>query len=656
MFIHITLQTILSFLLSYASFVFVYISFIKRQDFHLLNLFYFLTLVAFTGASIYKLFFSLKKSFQKNNKIKSFIKDKKFFFLLALCLLSLIINFFNVKTQYDKGMFFDEATQLTFSFNKDPIKISYKQQQPPLDYYFSAFSGNLFGFNKFAVRFHATFFYLLLSFIISLIFYFFTSSLWISFIGSSLFLSNHLIKFFSIYGRPLSLSLLTGFLFLFFYLSYSMKDKLKYKTSFLSLCASQYLFIMSVGLQPVIFTISLFCSSFLFLFKNKKNIFRNLFFSNILTAFLTLPFYIQMYRDGVNGYKFKAFSIDIVKSYIEKFDAFYFIETYFFNFYTGFSFLFLFTLIGLFYLILFKKRSLNSNLLIVFGSLVFFPVIYDFTFHAIISWTLNSWYIITFSLSLILFIVLALKEFNHFLKHKSYKNYVIYLIFSFFIFSSLFQIVDTKNQAKFNFLHHNGDIIKKIYKYIQKIGQRQDMALTISLTPLLDFRKDHLSYFEKFYNKKEISIVVNYLHDKLFYYINNSYFKKNQKIFFLINIKYNNDYTFKMSLDLFGNYLKEGDFILFQLVLPETEKEKYYIDFLYKFKKRTLKKYRGSLLETLMYYAHKNNKKKEFDDLFQEYKGIDFSYVTESYPSRFKDQKLEFEKRLNLLKKLRPNK
>ena len=38
--------------------------------------------------------------------------------------------------------------------------------------------------------------------------------------------------------------------------------------------------------------------------------------------------------------------------------------------------------------------------------------------------------------------------------------------------------------------------------------------------------------------------------------------------------------------------------------------------------------------------------------MFQEYKKIDFSQDTEVYPSRFEDQKLEFEKRLNYFKKL----
>ncbi|MCZ0932788.1 MAG: hypothetical protein OXJ52_06530 [Oligoflexia bacterium] len=275
--LNIVLQSVLAFLLSYASFVSIYVSLIKRKDLSLLTGFYILTLFSFAVFSIYQLFF-FKQSPQKNLKPKKWHKNKKALALAFLCFFSFFAGFFNIKTQYSRGMFFDSANQFSRSLSQNPINRSAKEQQPPLDYYFSAFSAYMFGFSKFAVRFHAIFSYLLLACIISLIFYFFSSSLWISLIGSSLFLINHLIRLLSLYGRPLSLGLLTGSLFLFFYLSYCDKDRLKYKVSFFSVCSSQYLFIMSVGLQPVILALSLFLSAVLVLFKSKRNIFLSLFF------------------------------------------------------------------------------------------------------------------------------------------------------------------------------------------------------------------------------------------------------------------------------------------------------------------------------------------------------------------------------------------
>ena len=201
---------------------------------------------------------------QKNGNEKargSSLKNRTFWILLIICLISLCIGFFNVWTQYQRGTFFDELTQLIRATKSNIILRAGSQQQPPLDYYFSAFVSELWSQqSKFTLRFHAIFSYLLLSFIIPLGLYRFCSSFIGSIIGSILFLTNHLVYLHAVYARPLSLSLLTGFLFLFFYLSYC--DSKSKKMSLFPVISSQFLFVMSVGLQPVILIVSLFLSLF----------------------------------------------------------------------------------------------------------------------------------------------------------------------------------------------------------------------------------------------------------------------------------------------------------------------------------------------------------------------------------------------------------
>ena len=268
--LYFVMQGILSALLCYASLVSLYISFIKNKQFDLLTFFWTLTLVILASLSVYKCY-----KFVKNitSSLSSFFKNKTFP-LLMICLINLCIGLFNVSTQYSRGVSQAEMVQFDMSLlSTNIIKTSEMQQQPPLDYYFSAFSQTLFGENKFAIRFHTMFFYLLLSLILPLGIYFFCSSFRITIIGSLLFDISHLIRLHAVDARPLCLALLTGFLFLFFYLSY-----LNNKKPLFPVFVSQYLFVVSIGLQPVTFDY-LFISLFFLAssFQTKKLSLKNCF-------------------------------------------------------------------------------------------------------------------------------------------------------------------------------------------------------------------------------------------------------------------------------------------------------------------------------------------------------------------------------------------
>ena len=666
--IYFLLQIFLSLLLYYASFVSIYISFIKNKQYDFLTVFFVLTLFSFSSFSIYRIYqliknnlsgqsFSDKVGQNTNFFIKKVFKQRKSFLpILGLSLISLLIGFFNVYTQYPRGVTVSEMGQFGSSLNQNIVEASINQQQPPLDYYFSSFSHNLFGESKFAVRFHAMFFYLILSFILSFGLYFLCSSVWITSIGSSLFLVNHVIRLHSVEGRPLCLALLTGFLFLFFYLSYCKKNSSD-KQSLFPILASQYLFAISIGLQPIIFIGSLFLSSFWLLCNNKKDAFKKLFLSNMAAGILTLPFYIKLWDFGQSAYKFKKISIESINSYIKNLDVFYFLEKYFFSFYEQMFLFFWLVVIGLI-LIIFIKKHINTQMFMISLSLILFPLLYDFIFHIIISWfdlSFHKWYFILQSLFLIVFIVLALKKIHLCLKITWMKKLFFSLVFVLFTGNMYFQILAIKTETQFHYPYRDNSV-EEVYNYLKKRGSPKDIAIEFSLTPILSFRAENIT-FEKilFYNPHAHPIIYSYFleftktppfffersADSIYYINQQSFLKKsNQKIFFIVGLEnQNSDKAYNILSSFIKEGVKIGRFNIFELTLSSENKKKEFLLFLTKINKKTPKKYQGALYETLIYYAYKNGNKKEFSRLLEEYRNIEMSLDKFTpdfkYPSRF---------------------
>ena len=577
---------------------------------------------------------------------------------MSLCLISFCVGFFNVHSQYSRGIGNNSVThQFSSSVFQNPIEASYRQQQPPLDYYLSAFSQSLFGESKFSIRSHAMWFYLLLSFILPLGLYFFCASFWMTFIGSGLFLANHVIRLHSIEGRPLMLALLTGFLFLFFYLSYC-QDKQSDKKQAIPVLASQYLFAMSIGLQPVVFIISLFLSSFWLLFDNKKDIFKSLFITNAVTAILTLPFYLKMFFFGRSAYKFKEVSLSSVSSYFTNIDIVYFLDKYFFTFYKEMSLFYVVVILGFISLVFLKKlnpKRLNTSLLMIMTSTLLFPILFDSIFNIGVIWNgLHNWYIIVFSLFLILFTVLCLKEI-HSLTSNRFNNIVKLLYPVFFTLGMFLQIQSIKSKTQFNYPYQDNSI-EKIYNYLQKEGNQKDVFVDFSLRPVLVYRQQDVSFQEPLLWKKGMPSVVSfslYYHKEPPYFFENPgdqlfYIKywpdqlqpetKNVKVFFIAKCDYEDDVSCEVLPKLLKGH-KINDYMIFQLTVSDQNKEQEYIKFLNKINKHTPKKYKGAILETLIYYAYRNNDKIKFNRLLQDYRDIE-SALDEftpdmKYPSRF---------------------
>ena len=667
------LQTFLSLLLYYACFVSIYISFIKNKQYDFLTIFFVLTLFLFSLFSIYRLSILsktvyLSSYFRKGGaKRAGFIKkifkqNKMFSAVVILSLISLLIGFFNVYNQYPRGIGNNSVLyQFSESLSQYPIEVSYRQQQPPLDYYFSSFSHSLFGESKFAIRFHAMFFYLILSFILSFGLYYLCSSFWITSIGSGLFLANHVIRLHSIEGRPLCLALFTGFLFSFFYLSFC-KNSPQDKQSLFPVLASQYLFAMSIGLQPIIFIGSLFLSSFWLFYKHKKDIFKKLFLSNIVTGILVLPFYIKIGIVSKSAYKFKQLSMESMLSYIKSLDIFYFLERYFFSFYEQMSVFWLLIISSIFILLI--KRGINALLVMISLSLILFPLLYDFIFRIGINWNLNNWYIITFSLILILFVVLSLQEIDSYLKTKKYKKFYIATLFSVFSWNIYLQSSAIKNETRFHYPYRDNSA-ERVYNYLEKRGESTDMAVEMSLTPVATSRLEDMSFRKMIFYDPDSHPALIKFHieftkippffrergDDIIYYIEE--FNPLEKVFFIVshNKEPEEDMAYFVLSSLLEGY-EFGNYAVFELKFSSSNKEMEYIIFLSKIKNKTPKKYQASLLESLIYYAYKSENKKEFDRLLEEYKDIEMSldeYVPGfEYPSRF-----ELKRRVKYFKNLK---
>ena len=756
-------RSLLSLLLFYTFFVCTYVSFFKKTHFNFL-----IPLFGLTAAGLFAV--SLKSVFQKKriSALKSSLTKsrKSAYGLLALCLISLSVGFFNVHSQFSRGIVTDETGQHGISRNIP--KKSYEQQQPPLDYYFSAFSTELFGYNKFAVRFHAMLFYLLLSLAVPLGLYYFCSSLPIAAVGSLLFLINHVIRLHSVYGRPQSLALFTGFLFLFFYLLRLDQKRPAGKMDFFEITASQYLFVMSIGLQPVIFILSLFLSSFLLLFRKATGpIFRDLFLSHVMTAILTAPFYLKMLFFAQSSEKFKQTPLSALKSHLLEFDVSVFFDTYFLSFYKQLLpfFLLLFITAGFVCL----KKPPPKRTALIFCSTLLFPIIYDLIFNSWIRWNLHDRYFIVLSLFLILSAVMALKFLNDGLRETPYKHRIQALLFAVFLFSVPAQIKAIKEDTRF---HHpyKDNSAEQVYDYLKTRGETKDLAFDFSLRPVVSARRSDISFVHDLLHNPAfhpvfIDFYVKYYSEPpyfwqgegdLIYYIDfeNTASKKNQKIFFIVlsdedktEEKKPNQADSALSdknkteeenpdqadsalsdknkteeekpdqadsalsdknkteekkpdqadsalsdknkteekkpdqadsalsdknkteeeeeenpdqadsvLSGFMKGMKMGEYTVFEWIFPgKTDRETEYKQLLSSINRKTPKKYRGALYETLLHYAHKAADDKEFNRLLEEYRGLEsaldeFLPGNINYPSRF-----ELRRRVKYFENLKRN-
>ena len=657
LFISIIFKIFLSILLFYSSLVSIYINFTNKQ-FDFLSLFFSFSLCFLCLLLLYHIYRKAKILLEKKETIN--IKSPPPYFL-ALILISLLIGFFNVYSQYPRGLHIAEIAQ--FMESKNVMGHSYRQQQPPLDYYFSAFAKKVLDQSKFALRFHTMLFYLLLCLILPFGLYYYSSFL-ISILGSLLFLINHTTRLHSVDGRPLNLALLTGFLFLFFYINFIES---KEKQSLIPIICSQYLFIISIGLQPVIFTISLFFSSFFTLYLLSKEVFKKLLLSNLIVAFLTCPFYLQMISFGREAKKFKELSFSSIIHYLSELRVTYFIQEYFLSFYDKMFLSFLVPLLGWIFLISFKRKKPNKNTLLLLFSTILFPLFFDILFSVGIWYGKNYWYFIIFSLFLIFLFTFISQDLNSYLKNNKYYLYILIPYLLLFFGNYYSQNLKIKNESQF-YHPYQDNSIEKVYEYLKKNGNSKDLISELKLISFLSNSfENEIQGQSLFFHNSNVhpsNFILSsspyieespffYELDSLDFYYSNKINQKVNKIFFIARTK--NEGREDVSEEILSLFLPKkiiGEFAIFELALFSKNKQQEYIDFLYRIKSKTPKKYQSHLLETLLYYSYQKKQKTKFKKLLQEYKELT-NYMSEyttylKYPTFFEHKRrIKYFKQLN---------
>ena len=523
-----------------------------------------------------------------------------------------------------------EAGQMSISSSKDIIKSSYHQQQTPLSYYFSSFSKQVWKDKKFTMRFHAMGFYLLLSLIFPLALYSVFSNLGITLFGSLLFSLNHAIRLHAVDGRPLMLALFTGLLFFFFYLSsFNKKPKL------LTLIASQYLFVVSIGLQPVILVLSTFLSSFQLFWHRKKETFKTLFLSNVITAVLVLPYYTYMYLFARSAHKYYPSSFDRLEGYIQGLGLREFIERYFAS-YNKMIF-FLIFLILLWSIVVIFQRKMSQQAFTTGMTTLVFLLFFDAIYSIFINWALNHWYFIVLGIPLVFFVTSILNDtLSFFLKRKE-KFFVLLPLLIIFLWNAYNQIIFFNDKARFYFPYRDNDI-ERMYHYLKENGHPDDVVIQLSLVPIPQWRGGRLYIFESFFYQSGIHplLLSRYIqvtetppffhegqHD-IIYYIDwsNISTKKNQKLFIVTNNEGQED----KAKDILPQFTKEyriGNFSVFTFSLNKENREEQYKDLLYRLLKKTPSKHSTVFYETLLYYACKNGDDKRHEELLRKYEALE---------------------------------
>ena len=421
---------------------------------------------------------------------------------------------------------------------------------------------------------------------------------------------------------------------------------------------SQYLFIFSIGLQPVIFTITLFLSSFWLFFYSQKEILKKLLLSHIITAILCCPIYFKILTFGKSAKKFKEISFSSILHYFRELSLFDLMQKYLLVFYSKMSLSFLLLILAWILLTALKKQRPNKKTLLLLSSVFIFPLLFDFIFQVGIHYKMEFHYFIIFSLILIFLFIFICQDLNKHLKYKKNYFYILSAFLVLFFTNAWLQTLKINQSIKF-FKFYSGYKVDQIYDYLKKKGCPEDFAIEIRLMPVLAPR---FSYIKNqrilFYDPKKHPALINYFkkyttsppffyeEDSFsIYYIdwNKNSHDKNQQVFFITRKdKISVERHENASYQILSQFLPEkliGNFAIFTLTLSSQNKEEEYIRFLQQVKDKTAKRYQSSLLETLIYYSYKKKKKSEFNKLLQEYREIN-SYQPEyvkiyKYPSRF---------------------
>ena len=301
-----------------------------------------------------------------------------------------------------------------------------------------------------------------------------------------------------------------------------------------------------------------------------------------------------------------------------------------------------FTILISIMIFIFFMKKMKTTTLMIFLCLLIFPLVYDFLFNILIMWPNNEWYFIVLSLFFILFTSFSLKDIQKYLIFNKTFFYVflslLSVIFSWNVFLQSFAI---KNKTQFVFPYRDNSV-EQLYDYLRDRGDPDDIVIQFSLVPILGSKLTEIIFKKKLYYKPKEHPEMNAYRvvyskkppffresdNDIIYYLDwkKISLKKNKKIFFISisdkeMIEENEDKAYGVLKKTIGG-IKIGRFMVSEFVLKNKKREKQYLEFLSFLNKKTPKKQRGSIYETLLYYAYKNKKRESFNQLLKEYKDI----------------------------------
>jgi hypothetical protein len=327
--------------------------------------------------SIYSIYIS--------NKIIDKINYNKIIFTF----ISLIGFSFCVLSNYeDLNLWMDEYTQIANS-TVDIIIGSTREQQPPGGYVLSNFLGFVFGYGKLSSKFtgfipvFVSLYLVLISIFRKKYFYFFSTLI------TCFYMFDLDIRFLSLEGRSVGYGVMSMF---FSALALKIYVEEKTKLNIIIFSFSLYLFLNSVGMQPLVILFAFGLSVLIMYFMSKcKNTEAGLIAVAIIVPtllFLPIELNIIQLASKLNKFNNSFYENSIYWLQNVKLSNFYkYIKgNHTWSYWSG-------AIISITIILFFRNIKRSDYLYKAAGLTIFlWMIIFDFTFNVIVNWSLNRWY------------------------------------------------------------------------------------------------------------------------------------------------------------------------------------------------------------------------------------------------------------------------
>lgn len=305
--------------------------------------------------------------------------------VMTLCL---VVFIFTIWQDYSfPNLWLDEYTQFLIG-QGDPALGAAAEQQPPSSYILTKFLSFFFGISKTIARLTgfipltlALYFFLLFGLRVS-------SSIPFALLLTSFFITDPDIRYLSLEGRPVGLGLCS---LAATTLAFSEFFKRPSSGSLFYIFATSYIFLTSVGMQPVILLGYFSILTLIFYLTTKKEVFKKVTTALNLSFILFLPIQIDIFLKANNFKKFHASFYERLFKTINHL-SFTELSTYLLPEGNNIFWISFFVISFVTALYIMKSSSKKASIFLLLLFIASFPLVFHFTYFSIINWTLNRWY------------------------------------------------------------------------------------------------------------------------------------------------------------------------------------------------------------------------------------------------------------------------